>query len=173
MAGRGDDMSGILRLLGKRIGWSALFLVVFLPSGASGESEVRLSKGQTIYVPSYSFVYYGDRGRMLNVTVTLNVRNTDPSHPVDLLSVNYYDTKGRLVRSYLPARVSLGPFESVHYQVDESDIRGGSAPFFVVKWKSDKKVNVPVVEAVIIGAASMQGISFVSPGREIIENDTK
>ncbi|NSW86698.1 MAG: DUF3124 domain-containing protein [Syntrophobacteraceae bacterium] len=166
-------MSGILRLFGKGIGWSTLFLVVFLPSGASGESEVRLSKGQTIYVPSYSFVYYGDRGRMLNVTVTLNVRNTDPSHPVDLLSVNYYDTKGRLVINYLPAQVSLGPFESVHYQVDESDIRGGSAPFFVVKWKSDKKVNVPVVEAVIIGAASMQGISFVSPGREIIENGTK
>jgi hypothetical protein len=36
-----------------------------------------------------------------------------------------------------------------------------------VEWKSDKPVNMPIIEAIMIGTQMQQGVSFVSRGREI------
>ena len=40
---------------------------------------------------------------------------------------------------------------------------------FLVKWKSPTKVNPPLIEGVMIGTRSGQGISFVSRGQVIDE----
>jgi hypothetical protein len=48
-------------------------------------------------------------------------------------------------------------------------VGGGVGANFIVEWIAEKEVSEPVVEAVMISAASNQGISFVSPGR-IIKN---
>jgi hypothetical protein len=65
--------------------------------------------------------------------------------------------------------VTLKPLESLVYIVKESDMRGGSGANFIVKWKADVPVNMPVLEAVMIGARGQQGISFTSRGREIFD----
>ena len=46
---------------------------------------------------------------------------------------------------------------------------GGAGANFIVKWTSSREVNVPIVECVMIGMKSGQGISFVSQGQEIKE----
>jgi len=45
----------------------------------------------------------------------------------------------------------------------------GTAGAAIVKWKSSVKVNAPIVESIMIGTKTQQGISFISRGRVIQE----
>jgi len=130
-----------------------------------GQSEAGLSKGQTVYVPVYSHIYSGDREMPFYLTATLSIRNTDPRHPIALTAVDYYDSAGSLIRAYLERPTQINPLASTRYVVKESDKGGGSGAKFIVKWESDQEVNVPIIESVMIGAQTQQGISFTSRGQ--------
>ena len=52
-------------------------------------------------------------------------------------------------------------------RITEGEKAGGSGANFMVVWKSDKPVNSPVIEGVMIGTHSGQGISFASRGQVI------
>lgn len=141
-----------------------LLLLAPLPGLCGGPA---LSSGQLLYVPVYSHIYTGDKERPFNLAVTLSIRNTDTKGTLRLTAVDYYDTEGMLVRSYLDAPRELGPLASIRYVVAERDVKGGSGANFIVRWESAAPVNAPVVESVMIGAQSGQGISFTSQAREI------
>ena len=146
------------------------FCSLFLGTGTAGAaSEMFISKGETIYVPVYSHIYSGDREHPFYLTATLSVRNTDPKHAITILSVDYYDSKGKLLKSYLENPVNLKPLATNRYIIKESDKSGGSGANFIVKWKSGVKVNAPIVESIMIGTKTQQGISFISRGRIIQE----
>jgi hypothetical protein len=132
-------------------------------------SKVILLKGQTVYVPAYSHIYHGDREHPFYLTVTLSIRNTDPSNPIAISSVDYYDSDGKLLKRYVENEAKLGPMASTRYVVQESDKSGGSGANFVVKWKSDAKVTEPILEAIMISTSTQQGISFTSRGQAIEE----
>lgn len=138
---------------------------VFSPGGA--DAEVRISKGQTLYVPVYSHVYTGDRALPFNLAATLGVRNTDPASPVTVTRVDYHDSNGRLVKRFLAGPLTLPPQGSTSFYLKERDTSGGFGAHFIVVWESAREINEPIVESVMIGARSGQGISFVSPAREI------
>jgi hypothetical protein len=53
--------------------------------------------------------------------------------------------------------------------IPESDAAGGSGASCVVRWQAERPAAAPVVEAVMIGTRSSQGISFVSQGRVLEE----
>jgi len=125
--------------------------------------------GQTIYVPAYSHIYYHDRQSLIHLTITLSVRNADPTHAIWVNSVQYYDANGGLVRNDLEAPQQLAPLASLEFVVEEDDTSGGSGASFLVNWSSTEQTVAPVVEAVMISAASTQGISFVTVGRVIEE----
>ena len=144
-----------------------LFLLLFLMPAAGLCGGPELSAGQHLYVPVYSHIYTGDKERPFNLAVTLSVRNTDPGSALRLTTVDYYDTEGRLVRKYLDALRELGPLASIRYVVAERDVEGGSGANFLVRWEAAQPINAPVVESVMIGAQSGQGISFTSQAREI------
>jgi hypothetical protein len=147
--------------------WLALFLILLPLPGLCGE-PVR-STGQLLYVLVYSHIYIGDKERPFNLAVTLSIRNTDTRAGLRLTAVDYYDTDGHLVRHYLDSPQALGPLASIRFVVAEKDVKGGSGANFLVRWDSPAPVNIPVVETVMIGAQSGQGISFTSPAREITE----
>ena len=132
--------------------------------------EVRMVKGQTIYAPAYSHIYHGDKERPLDLAVTLSIRNTDPVHAIDLVTVDYFDTDGKKVRSYLGSEMKLGPMSSTRYVIPESDSSGGSGANFIVRWKSSEKVSEPIVETIMISTRTQQGISFTSRGQVIRED---
>jgi hypothetical protein len=127
-----------------------------------------LREGHTVYVPVYSHVY-AERGRPYLLTATLSIRNTDPKHPITLVSVRFYDSDGKLIKEYLDKPAELKAMASTRYIITEGDDTGGSGANFLVKWKSQTKVNPPLVEGVMIGTRSGQGISFVSRGQVIDE----
>jgi hypothetical protein len=140
----------------------------FMPLPLYAEGIVRLSHGETIYVPVYSHIYSGDRESPFLLTVTLSIRNIDPKRPIKITIVDYYETQGQLLKNYLDKPVTLRPLESIRYVIPRSDKAGGSGANFIVEWKSDKSVNPPIVESVMIGTQSQQGVSFTSRGRAII-----
>ena len=126
-----------------------------------------LSEGQTIYVPAYSHIYSGNREKPFLLTITVSIRNVDPKHPIQITTVSYYETQGKLLKQYLEKTATLAPLGSLRYIVPEGDKTGGSGANFIVEWRSDKLVNPPIVEAVMIGTQSGQGISFTSRGQVI------
>lgn len=133
----------------------------------SDAGQHQTSAGQTHYVPVYSHIYGGNKERPFHLAVTLSRRNTDKAHSFSLVTVDYYDSDGKLLRHYLDKPVDLRPMASTRYIVKESDIEGGSGANFLVEWKSTLPVSIPIVESVMIGTQSQQGISFTSRGQMI------
>lgn len=125
------------------------------------------STGQTIYVPAYSHIYFGNKQRPLALSVTLSIRNIDPAASMTITAVEYYKTEGALVRHFLDKPVLLAPLGSIRYIVNEDDNTGGSGANFIVKWQADTPINPPIAETVMIGTQSQLGISFSSRGEEI------
>lgn len=123
--------------------------------------------GGTFYVPVYSHIYFRDARRSVDLAATLSVRNADARTPITVRSVRYHASDGTLVRSYLTGPVLLAPLASAAYVVEEYDTRGGVGASFLVDWTAAAPAVDPVVEAVMISAASAQGISFVSVGRPV------
>lgn len=139
------------------------------PAPVSEAPAPQLAAGQTLYVPVYSHVYWGPKAKPFDLACTLSIRNADLASAITVTSVDYYDTAGSFVRSHLEVPAVLRPLETVDYYIEEKDTTGGSGANFIVRWRSDLPVNVPVVETVMIGVYSSQGISFVCPARVISE----
>jgi hypothetical protein len=148
-----------------------LFLPIFLlwvkPLLLYAEEGFELTDGQTIYVPVYSHIYSGSSEKPFLLTAILSIRNIDPKYPITITVVDYYETQGKFLKKYLNKPTILNPLESIRYIIPEKDKTGGSGANFIVEWKSDKFVNPPIVESIMIGAQSSQGISFTSRGRAI------
>jgi hypothetical protein len=145
----------------------AAVMTLLWPWAAQADEMIALSKGQTVYVPAYSHIYSGDREQPFLLTVTLSIRNCDLQHQMTVTVVDYYETRGMLLKKYLDKPLVLAPLESVRYVVAQSDKAGGSGANFIVEWQADQAINYPIIETVMIGTQSQQGISFTSRGQVI------
>ena len=141
-----------------------------LNPAVSSAEDIQLSAGQIVYVPIYSHIYSGIKGRPFDLAATLSIRNTNLQSSINIVSVKYYDTAGKLIKDYLDGPIELNALASTRYIITENDKAGGSGANFIVVWKSDQQVNPPIIESVMIGTHSGQGISFVSHGQVIKEN---
>ena len=137
----------------------------------AAEKNIGLSKGQALYVPAYSHIYSGNRERPFLLTVTLSIRNVDPKHQIKIFLVDYYETQGNLLKKHVDKPIPLKPLESLRYVIPERDKSGGSGANFIIEWRSDKFVNPPIVESIMIGTQSTQGVSFTSRGQEIFTSE--
>lgn len=122
--------------------------------------------GQLIYVPVYSRIYRSSWGAR-ELAVSLSIRNTDLEHPINVRSVQYYNTEGTLLEDYLSTSYQLAPMATAEFVIDQADTRGGSGANFLVEWVATQTVNEPVVEAVMVGIAGTQGLSFIRNGHVI------
>jgi hypothetical protein len=150
----------------------ALFVAIAVlaaPPCHSSDSSENLghSTGELVYVPVYSHIYVGVRGDSFDLAISLSVRNIDTKRSITVTSVDYHDSKGKLVRRYLDKPLEVAPLATTDFFVAESDTAGGFGAAFLVKWKSNAPVNRPIIEGVMAGTRSAQGISFTSRGRAI------
>jgi cytochrome c biogenesis factor len=145
-----------------------VFAVSIVAETAShAQQDIRLSKGQTVYVPVYSHIYFGDKETPFYLAATISIRNIDQAGAIAITEVNYYDTNGRLIKKYLEKPIQLGANASTRFVIKESDDKGGSGANFIVRWRSDIQVNAPIVESIMIGTRNQQGVSFTSRGQVI------
>ena len=172
----------------KRISFSALLVVLgcslsgcgtpdrqdraAAPGTAAAESPLDrypdppgVHMGQAIYVPVYSSVFYADDQQTRALSATLFISNIDLGEKVEISRVDYYDTKGQLVRSYLEQPLWLNPLERVNYEVEEKDGTGGTGASFIVVWQAPDEVSPPLVEALMIGTASTGTVSLLVNGK--------
>lgn len=157
-----------------RLGWRSSALVLAACASLAGPlapaaAQERPVRGQLLYVPAYSEIHYGDRQRSFNLAATLSVRNVDRTRSIVVRRVDYHSAAGRLVRSYLASPQVLAPLASAVFVVAESDKAGGVNPSFLVEWTSDAPLAPPLVETVMVGTMSSQGISFVLHPRVLEE----
>ncbi|MEZ7196145.1 DUF3124 domain-containing protein [Pseudodesulfovibrio karagichevae] len=149
---------------------AAILAVAVLSLPALAGRKLNVSSGQTVYVPIYSHIYQGPKGKPYNLSALLSIRNVDQKRTITVTSVKYYDNHGTLVKDHFAAPVSIPPMGTREVYVSERDQSGGSGANFTVRWQAEGGAAVPVIQAVMIGTASGQGISFVCDGVAIEEN---
>jgi hypothetical protein len=131
------------------------------------DKNFKIARGQTVYVPVYSHIYHYNRQEIFELAVTLSIRNTDLTNPIIITSARYYNSEGKLVKQYLERPIQLDALASTAFFVNRNDTSGGLGANFIVEWVAQTEISEPVVEAVMIGTDFQQGISFVSPGKVI------
>jgi hypothetical protein len=119
----------------------------------------------SIYVPAYSRL--PGRRTPVDLSTTLRVDNTSASKPLVVNRIDYFDTTGRLVQSFLDEPIALRPFGAIQVSVPAEDPRGGPAANFIVAWSGSGPIAEPLVEAVMLGSEGNASYSFVSRGRPI------
>lgn len=151
-------------------GIAAVLFALLLASPATAGSLPRTAKSQKVYVPAYAHIYQGVKGRPFNLAIMLSIRNVDDAKSITVTSIKYYDDHGELLKNHLDAPLTIGPMGTSEIYLPDRDAHGGSGANFVVRWSSPEPVSVPVIQAVMIGTASTQGISFVCDG-VVLEED--
>ncbi|NTV94134.1 MAG: DUF3124 domain-containing protein [Thiobacillus sp.] len=149
-----------------------LLAVMLVVSGLGQAEEGGLSTGQTLYLPIYSHLLYGNKAvagkpGLYPLSALVSLRNIDPRQPIRLLSARYFDTDGKLLREYLSASRVLPPLGTLELFVERNDLSGGSGANCVITWQSDKPANPPVVEAVHADVTGNRTLSFITTARPI------
>ncbi|WP_282111826.1 DUF3124 domain-containing protein [Maribacter stanieri] len=121
-----------------------------------------------VYVPIYSDIYNQTRDSRTLLTATLSIRNTSLIDSLFVSKIDYYNTEGDLVRSYIDSPIYLTPMESIDYVIEQQDTSGGSGANFMIDWYSKKQLN-PLFQAVMVGGLGAQAFSFTTEGIEVIE----
>jgi hypothetical protein len=150
-----------------------LLLLLAASTPSFGQSAPPLSTGQTLYLPIYSHIWYGDPGRddaprMLLLSALVSIRNTDPNHGIRVTSAQYYDTDGRKLRQYVPVPVTIRPLGTHEVFIPKSDSAGGSGANFLISWDAGSPANPPVVEAVHAEVLGTRSLAFATSARPII-----
>lgn len=134
--------------------------------------DIPLSRGQTLYLPIYSHLWYGDiKGKnpalQHPLSILISIRNTDPKRRIRVSSARYYDTQGKLVREYFSTPRTLPPLGTIELFVQRSDMSGGSGANFILNWEAVQPVNVPIVEGVHVDILGNRTLSFLTTARPI------
>lgn len=154
----------------------AFALLALCLAAGSGQAEAEssgLSSGQTLYLPVYSHIWYGERmpshGEPQSALLSslVSVRNTSPVAAITLRSARYYDTHGQLLREYVAKPQRIAPLATFEVFVEQRDKSGGSGANFVLEWSAEQATNPPVVEAVHAHLQGSQTLTFVSTARVI------
>jgi hypothetical protein len=146
----------------------ALILAAFWSPIATYAQEIRtLSSGQSIYLPIYSHMLYGNLGRsgrasQVLLSALVSIRNTDVRRPLRILSARYYDTHGKLLAERVPAPTILPPLGTLELFVELNDASGGSGANFIITWDSDAPVNPPLVEALHANMDGGKAVIFMT-----------
>lgn len=152
-----------------------LLIVMVCTLSVSTQSASPQAKNQiqnnTVYVPAYSSIFHSDLKWEFNLSVTLSIHNIDMKNKIIIDSIDYYNTSGKIIHSYVKDnnKITLKPLETYSLGIKETDNRGGIGANFIIKWSAQFKVNKPIIETIMIGTKGQQGISFTSRGVAIDE----
>ncbi|WP_405569609.1 DUF3124 domain-containing protein [Winogradskyella sp. Asnod2-B02-A] len=119
------------------------------------------------YLSVYSQIYSYSQHKTYNLTAMVSLRNTSINDSIYLYKVDYYDTHGTLLKSYINKPVYLAPMETLDIVINEADIEGGTGSNFIFDWKIPKNSPEPIFEGVMTSTAGQQGLSFITQAKQI------
>ena len=132
---------------------------------AIGEEEQNYH--DIIYVPIYSDIYVDQQNQKVLLAATLSIRNTSYSDSLFISKIDYFNTDGGLVRSYVENLISLPPMGTVNYVIEKEDDTGGPGANFIVEINSRNSDIKPLIQAVMIGQSGNKGFSFATDGYSV------
>ena len=164
-----DDLDQVMTTTALRY---LILLLGLVAEVALAADEATLLAGQTVYLPVYSHVYHGDLGKdnkpqQTLVSTHVSIRNTDPQTPIRLVSARYYDTQGKLVRSYVNTQVTIPALGTYELFVPRTDTDGGSGANFLIVWTAETAANPPIIEALHADIREARTLMFVTTGQPI------
>jgi hypothetical protein len=116
-------------------------------------ADVR-SSGQSVYVPVYSHILFGDRAARFNLAATLIIRNADPLQTITVRAADYHDSGGRLLKSTWSSRCFSNRLRRPRCLSPKATPAEGFGASFIVRWASEKPATPPVIECIMIGTCS-------------------
>lgn len=120
-----------------------------------------------IYVPIYSDIYMDRNNPELLLSATLSIRNTSFKDTLYITKIDYYDTKGNLVRPFIDKTISIYPMGTVNYVIEREDTSGGSGANFIVELSAKNTDINPLIQAIMIGHLSNNSFAFSTDGYSI------
>ncbi len=150
-------------------------LALSLMSTAAFTQESRpLSKGQSLYLPVYSHMLYGNLGKkgtasQVLLSTLVSIRNTDGKRPLRLLSARYYDTHGKLLSERVASPQVIPPFGTIEIFVELNDASGGSGANFLIKWDAEQAINPPLVEGLHVNMDGGKAVVFMTQATPVSE----
>lgn len=153
-----------------RPAWLALGLFLLVPAHA--EEAPALSKGQTLYLPIFTFIWHGNMNKQgypekAPASTLVSIRNVDPARSVRVISARYHDTAGKLLKEYVNSPRTIGPLATYELYVEKRDMTGGSGANFLIEWQADSPVNPLLVEAVHADIQGHRTFSFITTARPV------
>ncbi|MGP5176458.1 MULTISPECIES: DUF3124 domain-containing protein [Psychrobacter] len=124
----------------------------------------QLSYKETFYVPIYSDIYIDKENRKVLLSATLSVRNTTLKKSLYVNKIDYYDTGGTLIKSYLNTPLELPAMGTLNYIVEKEESKGGSGANFIIEVEGIDETVKPVIEAVMLGNFSNKAFAFSTEG---------
>ncbi|SNT70939.1 DUF3124 domain-containing protein [Psychrobacter sp. LV10R520-6] len=123
---------------------------------------------QTFYVPIYSDIYTDRDNRKVLLSATLSVRNTTLKKSLYINKIDYYDTAGNFVKSYLKNTIELPAMGTLNYIVEKEEDKGGSGANFIIEVEGIDDTVTPVIEAVMVGNFSNKAFAFSTEGTPVV-----
>jgi hypothetical protein len=133
------------------------------------DGTIKKVRGQVLYLPVYSNIPFFEHGRKYDLSAFVTIHNTDFNYKMRITKVLLFDNEGKLVSNYLNNDSIIQPLGATSFLVSERD-KSGTGANFIIEWISDSLINEPLVESVMHGLSSGQGISFSSTGRIVRES---
>jgi hypothetical protein len=119
------------------------------------------------YLSVYSQIYSVSEHKTHNLTAMISMRNTSDLDTIYLLKSKYYDTHGKLVRTYFNTPIFLAPMETTEIIIDEVDVEGGTGSNFIIEWKIPANCPEPLFEGIMNSTVGQQGLSFSTQSKRI------
>jgi len=143
-----------------------ILTLALLGTAVAQESKLPV-KAQTLYLPIYSHMLYGNLGKSGKASYVLlsalvSIRNTDAKRPLRVLSARYFDTQGKLLGERVATPVIVPPLGTLELFVELNDASGGSGANFVIKWEADQAINPPLVESLHANMDGGKAVIFMT-----------
>lgn len=133
---------------------------------------VSISEGDSLingssYLSVYSEIYSQTEHITHDLTVTISMRNISSDDSIYINRAQYFNTQGKLIRTYFDQTIYIAPLEAVEIVIDERDQEGGTGANFIFDWSIPAGSPAPLFEGVMISTSGQQGLSFTTQGIRI------
>lgn len=119
----------------------------------------------TTYLSIYTQIYYRTQDQRHGLTATASMRNTNEHDTIYIVKAEYFDEKGKSIRTYFDRPIFIAPMETVEIVIAEDDREGGANTKFLFDWKIHPNSHEPLFEGVMISTTGQQGLSFTTQGK--------
>ena len=133
---------------------------------ASQLVAANLSTGSTIFVPAHRgfYQFHGSTRDSYPLTSTVHLYNIDPKQTIELISIDFFDPSGNLLKNLILGPLLIKPLNSTEITLEPRMKPEDCGGHIIVRWKSDKPANTPVVEVLMVGHVFNRVVSFLTRG---------